>query len=233
MHQSFRLHIICWDYGLSFLSAIGVNAPAELLSHFYLSVLSAACFFKCSFLAQNTLASRLMLTALCSWAGSSGLEHISTLLMNPCWPKVKPRLLTVTCKASELLMVFSFIVSLTWQLHVGCRATHTHFSHSRILRSFHCTSFVYAWNAFFAFSAWVIPNPLFLPNWNHKLLPFQGLVTWHFLKVIFALFAPYFLILYILNILSHLTFITFHYNCLYIFLSLSPAHVFLQIYVLS
>lgn len=93
----------------------------------------------------------------------------------PIDQKETPNSLPWHAKPLRLLMVFSFIVSLTWSLHQGYRTTHKQLSCSRILiSSFHFTSFVYAKNAFFDLSTWLIPNPLVLPNLYYKLPPFWG-----------------------------------------------------------
>lgn len=165
-----RLRVI----GLSLLSPAGVESLANSCVAFSTHSQQFVCL--CPFLTQNTVfASGLMLTALSFGEGSSGSEWISTLLMVPYWPKENLNTLPGHAKPLRLLTVFSFIASLTWQLHQGCRTTHEQSSRSRILiSSFHFTSFVYAQNAFFAFSTWLIPNSLFLPNLNHKLPPVGG-----------------------------------------------------------
>lgn len=138
-------------------------------------------------------------------------------------PKWNPNFFTMTWKASETLMFFSFRFSLILQWHQGCRTTHKHSGHSRILLgSFHFTSFVCACNALFAFYAWLIPNPLFLPNL--KQITSLLTVPWHFLKIIFA---PHFVILHVLNLFLHLAFVIFILTY-YTFLSLLMCASFLE-----
>ena len=69
--------------------------------------------------------------------------------------------------------------------------------------------------SFFAFYAWLILNSLFLPNLN--CLHTEGSLT-----LSQSYICPLFAILHTLNLFSHLAFVIFYYNCLWI--STSPSH---------
>lgn len=136
-------------------------------------------------------ASRLMLTVFTFGEEIWGLEWISTLLMVPCWPKVKSKLRTMTCKASEALDGFQFYILIYFTVTSGLQ------NPAQTLQPLKNTSWFFSLHIFcsclkclLCFYAWWIPNLLFLPNLKQMTSLLRG--PWNFLKVIFAPYLQYY-----------------------------------------